>query len=99
MRSKTRVAALVLAAGLLAGAASPARAQYASGLSYHNPRTGFGYSQHWRLGRGYYEGGFSYQSPRRGYSAHPGYSVRPGYGYVPRHYGYVPRSHRHRHCW
>ncbi|HQU45661.1 MAG TPA: hypothetical protein PK867_22800 [Pirellulales bacterium] len=67
--------ALLLAAFVGLGLrASPVHAQYGSTFSYFNPRTGFGYSQSWGLGRNSYAGGFSVRTRNFGYSTYGGYA-------------------------
>jgi hypothetical protein len=64
--------ALLTAIGALLTTAT-ANAQYSSSFYYHNPQTGFTYSQGATYGRGYYSGGFSYSTPQQSFSSNTGY--------------------------
>ena len=87
------VAAIVLAGAVRSGA--PAQAQYASGFSYYNPRSGFGYSQGWSMGRHSYAGGFSVVTPRYGFSSYNGFGPGQSFGGMQ----YVNRRHFYSHGW
>jgi len=71
------------------GCSESAQAQSAYHFHYHNPRTGFSYSQGAVQGQGYYAGGFSYSNRNRSFSTYNSYSL-PRSRYAPR-YVYSPR--------
>lgn len=59
----------LLLLGLWAGLGETANAQYGTRFDYHNPRSGFTYSQGAYYGPRYYYGGFAYATPYRSYAS------------------------------
>lgn len=85
---------LGMAMGLFAALATnggTASAQYGSSFYYHNPRTGFTYSQGVGMGRHSAYGGFSVQTRNFSGGAYSGYRgpyYTNGIGYANRRYSY-----------
>lgn len=71
-RNNLLLAIACLAIGL---SERPAAAQSAYGIYYHNPRTGFSYSQSYSFSPRHYSGGFHYSRGNRSFGSYNAYVI------------------------